>query len=400
MKAIDYNYIAIMINSFSGVPVRIYKDNKLTFYYSSVNLIKDPIALYQSDILNISEHIGYFFTVHFSYYGIINFNEYKIVIGPTRQVSDSIPELSELACQLDISKNDTEAFIIAMQEINHISLEHLMQLLCFLNYILNDEKYSLHDIFIKNSLQEHFAESINRNEADKLFFNDFSENDIIIHNTYELEQNLMNMIKKGDYISLSELLENSPLLNAGVIADNQLRQLKNIFIITATIASRSAIQGGITPDDAFKLSDNYILKCELLNDYCQINNLLYFMLIDFAKRVNQLLEGAPASKLVSDVSNYINHHMSETITVEAIAKEFFLSRSYLSKLFKAESNMSLSDFILTKKTDEAKYLLRYTNKSLTDISLSLGFSSPGHFSRVFKKYASITPHKYRKKYIN
>lgn len=54
MKAIDYNYIAIMINSFSGVPVRIYKDNKLTFYYSSVNLIKDPIALYQSDILNIS----------------------------------------------------------------------------------------------------------------------------------------------------------------------------------------------------------------------------------------------------------------------------------------------------------------------------------------------------------
>lgn len=124
------------------------------------------------------------------------------------------------------------------------------------------------------------------------------------------------------------------------------------------------------------------------------------MLIDFAKRVNQLHEGAPASKLVSDVSNYINRHMSETITVEAIAKEFFLSRSYLSKLFKAESNMSLSDFILTKKTDEAKYLLRYTNKSLTDISLNLGFSSPGHFSRVFKKYASITPHKYRKKYIN
>ena len=361
MKAIDYNYIAIMINSFSGVPVRIYKDNKLTFYYSSVNLIKDPIALYQSDILNISEHIGYFFTVHFSYYGIINFNEYKIVIGPTRQVSDSIPELSELACQLNISKNDTEAFIIAMQEINHISLEHLMQLLCFLNYILNDEKYSLHDIFIKN---------------------------------------LMSMIKKGDYISLSELLENSPLLDTGVIADNQLRQLKNIFIITATIASHSAIQGGMTPDDAFKLSDNYILKCELLNDYCQINNLLHFMLIDFAKRVNQLHEGAPASKLVSDVSNYINRHMSETITVEAIAKEFFLSRSYLSKLFKAESNMSLSDFILTKKTDEAKYLLRYTNKSLTDISLNLGFSSPGHFSRVFKKYASITPHKYRKKYIN
>lgn len=79
MKSIDYNYIAIMINNFSGVPIRIYKDNKLAFYHSSVNLIKDPISIYQSDIFKLSDHIGYFFTAHFSYYGIVNSNEYKIV---------------------------------------------------------------------------------------------------------------------------------------------------------------------------------------------------------------------------------------------------------------------------------------------------------------------------------
>ena len=44
MKAIDYNYIAIMINSFSGVPVRIYKDNKLTFYlFPQLILLKIPL---------------------------------------------------------------------------------------------------------------------------------------------------------------------------------------------------------------------------------------------------------------------------------------------------------------------------------------------------------------------
>lgn len=400
MKSIDYNYIAIMINSFSGVPIRIYKDNKLAFYYSSVNLIKDPISIYQSDIFKLSDHIGYFFTAHFSYYGIVNSNEYKIVIGPTRQVADSTSELLELACQLDISKDDIESFIIAMQGINHISLEHLMQLLCFLNYILNNEKYSLQDILINNSLQEHFKESMNYHEAYKIFFNDFSEQDITIHNTYNMEQTLMNMIQKGDYISLSELLENSSALNIGIMADNQLRQLKNIFIVIATLASRSAIKGGMLPDYAFKLSDNYILKCELLNDYHKINNLRHFMIMDFAKRVNQLHKGAPASKLISDVSNYINRHMSEPITVEAMAKEFFMSRSYLSKRFKAESNITLTDFILNKKTEEAKHLLLYTNKSLTAISLCLGFSSPEHFSRVFRKYAAISPNEYRKKHIN
>lgn len=90
--------------------------------------------------------------------------------------------------------------------------------------------------------------------------------------------------------------------------------------------------------------------------------------------------------------------MSEVISVEAMAKDFYMSRSYLSRCFKTESNTTLTDFILRKKTEEAKRLLRYTNKSLTAISLYLGFSSPGHFSRVFRKYASLSPHEYRLKY--
>lgn len=78
-----------------------------------------------------------------------------------------------------------------------------------------------------------------------------------------------------------------------------------------------------------------------------------------------------------------------------------MSRSYLSKRFKAESNVTLTDFILTKKTDEAKHLLRYTKQSLTAISLHLDFSSPGHFSAyVFRKYASVSPKEYREKYTN
>lgn len=156
----------------------------------------------------------------------------------------------------------------------------------------------------------------------------------------------------------------------------------------------------MNPDDAFTLIDNYILMCELLDDCNRINNLGRLMVIDFAKRVNQLYKGTQASHLILDVSNYINRHMSEAITVEAMSKDFFMSRSYLSKRFKAESTVTLTDFILTKKTDEAKHLLRYTKQSLTAISLHLGFSSPGHFSRVFRKYASVSPKEYREKYTN
>lgn len=400
MKYVDYSYIATMIGDFSRVPVHIYKNNELIFYYSITHFIKDPISIHQSDILKISDHIGYLLTDNFSCYGIVNSDEYKFVIGPTKQVSSTASNLLELAIQLDIPKEHIDEFIIAMQEIKHIPFENLMQIMCFLNYILNNEKCSLEDIFIDGSLQEHFAKKTSRHGTDHSLSDKLSEQDIIFHSTYDLEENFMNMIRKGDYISISNLLENSPIFKKDVMESNHLRFFKNSFVAIATLASRAAIQGGMNPDDAFTLIDNYILMCELLDDCNRINNLGRLMVIDFAKRVNQLYKGTQASHLILDVSNYINRHMSEAITVEAMSKDFFMSRSYLSKRFKAESNVTLTDFILTKKIDEAKHLLRYTKQSLTAISLHLGFSSPGHFSRVFRKYASISPKEYREKNTN
>ena len=400
MKFVDYNYIATMIGDFSRVPVHIYKNNELIFYYSITHFIKDPISIHQSDILKISDLIGYLLTDNFSCYGIVNSDEYKFVIGPTKQVSSTASNLLELAIQLDIPKEHIDEFIIAMQEIKHIPFENLMQIMCFLNYILNNEKCSLEDIFIDDSLQKHFAKKTSRHGTGHSLSDKLSEQDIIFHSTYDLEENFMNMIRKGDYISISNLLENSQIFKKDVMESNHLRFFKNSFVAVATLASRAAIQGGMNPDDAFTLIDNYILMCELLDDCNRINNLGRLMVIDFAKRVNQLYKGTQASHLILDVSNYINRHMSEAITVEAMSKDFFMSRSYLSKRFKAESTVTLTDFILTKKTDEAKHLLRYTKQSLTAISLHLGFSSPGHFSRVFRKYASVSPKEYREKYTN
>ena len=51
--------------------------------------------------------------------------------------------------------------------------------------------------------------------------------------------------------------------------------------------------------------------------------------------------------------------------------------------------------ILKEKTEEAKRLLRYSDKPVTAIGSYLGFSSPSHFSRVFRSYVRMTPSEYR-----
>lgn len=122
------------------------------------------------------------------------------------------------------------------------------------------------------------------------------------------------------------------------------------------------------------------------------------MIFDYTERVEKLRLVKTPSKFITDITNYIHHHLSEPISTEEMAKALFMNRSWMAVKFKQETNMTLTDFILKEKTEEAKRLLRYTDKPITSISAYLGFSSQSHFSRVFKKYANCLPNEYRKRH--
>lgn len=396
MKNIDLQYLCTVIGNLAGVPIRYYQGEDLVFYHSLVRLPKDPMEVYRQDIWNIKTNVGYFVTGHFNYYGIVNSGDVKLIIGPTRQTENTTQELRELAFRADVPVEETDDFVNAMKSIIRMPLESIMQMLCTMNYVLNGEKLSLHDIAIFDSQQDELRSLIAQQAP--VSYSPETGHTPNVHNTFELEQTIMNIVRKGDTAALREWLKAAPAVNGGILATEQLRQLKNTFIVTATLASRAAIRGGMDIDDAFSLSDSFIQKCELMNAPDQIINLQYHMVLEFTQRVERIRMGKRPSKLTIDVANYIQHHLSEPITVEDIAKELYLSRPYLSRKFIEETGMSLTDFILKEKTEEAKRLLRYTDKSLTAISNYLGFSSQSHFSRVFKKYASCTPGEYRDKY--
>lgn len=398
MKNLDIQYLCTIIGNLSGVPIRLYNGKERVFYHSLVNLPKDPLELYREDIWKITDCVGYYATDIFNYYGIINFGTYRIILGPTRQLGNTDQELRELAFQLDVAPEDTEDFLIGMKSIIRMPLESIMQILCTINYVLNGQKLSLQDITVFDDQQNFLSKDTVRKQVAQ----QYSEENIPVqdvHNTFELEQTVMSMVRKGDTAALREWIKAAPAVRGGILAPEQLRQQKNTFIVSVTLASRAAIRGGMDVEDSFSLSDAYIQKCELLNQPDQIMNLQYHMILEFTQRVERIRIGKQPSKLVTDVANYIQHHLSEPITAEDIAKELYLSRPYLSRKFIAETGESLTDFILKEKINEAKRLLRYSDKSLTAIGNFLGFSSQGHFSRVFKRYTCLTPGEYRAKYM-
>lgn len=72
-----------------------------------------------------------------------------------------------------------------------------------------------------------------------------------------------------------------------------------------------------------------------------------------------------------------------------------MSTSYLSRLFKKETGISVSDYIRRQKIDMAKNLLKYSEYSMIEIANRLSFSSQSHFIQQFREIVGMTPKKYR-----
>ena len=399
MKTEDVKYLCTTIGNLAGIPIRIYKDDKQIFYHSVVNLPEDPIIPYKNNILKIPDHIGYFITPKFHYYGIVNSGLYKIVLGPSRQWKANKTDLTELAFECDVPQDETENFITAMESLVAMPLNSVLQTLCSMNFVLNGEKLSLADITIYDEEQFRLSEEITAKQTETHYNeeNDLS-NDTAVHNTLALEQTIMNFVRHGDTIALKEWLKNAPAVCPGILSSDTLRQLKNTFIVTATLVSRAAIRGGMDVNDALSLSDAYIQKCELLSSFESIENLQYHMVFDYTERVEKLRLGKTPTKLLTDVANYVQKHLTEPVDIDALSKAMFISRTHLAVKFKKETGMTLTEFVLKEKVEEGKRLLRYTDKPISAIAAYLGFSSQSHFANVFKKYANSSPNEYRLKH--
>ena len=389
---IDIAYYVRMLSSFSGIPARIFQDGRLISSFSFVPFPKDPLDLFRRSVLEIRDPAGYFITPHFHIYGIVNHEDLAVVFGPTAQIPPADRTIKEIAFELGVPKDEIAGFTDAMKSINRMPLESVLTMLCTVDHVLNGEKRELKDVMIRGEEQKTLKKQTEHRRTQKLYETEPLQEP---HNTLQLEERIMDIVRRGDGVSLRKWISAAPPVHAGLIAADQLRQLKNTFIVTATLASRAAIRGGMEPEDALTLSDVYIRRAELQSTQSGIMDLQFHMILEFTEQVEKIRLGREPSRLVVEAARYVQRHLSEPIRTEEMAQELYLSRTHLSAKFKQETGMTLTDFILNEKTEEARRLLRYSDKPAAAIGEYLGFSSHSHFSRVFKKYAGMTPKQYR-----
>ena len=156
--------------------------------------------------------------------------------------------------------------------------------------------------------------------------------------------------------------------------------------------------GGLEPEQAYRLSDFYILKMDSCTSIREVADLHHIMAKDFTGKMLLQKKSSVLSKPVIECINYIYSHIKERITIQDLAEHTELSCNYLSRIFKQNLGVSISDYIREQKIEKATHLLRYSDQSIVDIAAYLSFSSQSHFIQIFEGYTGLTPKKYRDKY--
>lgn len=98
-----------------------------------------------------------------------------------------------------------------------------------------------------------------------------------------------------------------------------------------------------------------------------------------------------------NIADYIQSHFINKITLQSIADNLNLSRSYVAKVFKMMTGYTIMEYVMECRLTQAKYLLEMEPlKPLKDVAYESGFESPTHFSRYFREKVGVTAKEYRK----
>ena len=209
----------------------------------------------------------------------------------------------------------------------------------------------------------------------------------------ESEAELQKYIAQGNKPRSQELLNR--LLGAIYFqSGGDFKVIKARAIELIVLLSRASIQGGAQIDEIFWLNSEYIRQIETIERIDDLNVWLTEIMHRFVSYVFDF-ESVKHSDVIFKAVEYIKGHLSEKISLNDVADHVFLSKSYLSRVFKQEMNCSLTSYISKLRVEMAKELLMDNSINIVDIAYMVGFEDQSYFTKVFKRFCGCSPGKFR-----
>ncbi|MDN2453973.1 helix-turn-helix transcriptional regulator [Lactobacillus sp. UCMA15818] len=151
------------------------------------------------------------------------------------------------------------------------------------------------------------------------------------------------------------------------------------------------------PESAYALSDRCVQRVERLQKIDSIVELMQEIGELFVKRI-RAAQNFSDSTLIFLIQDYIFKHLNEHLELDKLASKLGYSKGYLCRVFKNSTNQTIIDYTNEQKIREIQSELVFSNKTITEIAVSLGFNDQSYLTKLFIKKVKTTPTAFRRKY--
>ncbi len=312
---------------------------------------------------------------------------YAYVMGPVFYEKITDNGIEQALTRLHLSAPVKQAFLDLMYQLPIIQIDRFMELGLMMHYCITGQQLAFSDyrytstekVIHRETAVEGFPKGVNP-----------------LSHSWIMEQRLLQLMEQGDmeYKTLASRMVDlfNPTFLSGT---NSIRSAKNTTIIHVALCTRAAIRGGLSPEIAYTLSDQYINSiegCTTLLDIMDVNSA---MVDDFLQRVHQCRSRSDVSPQIMKCCDYIQLHLNEKLHMQTLAQYVNYSETHLAKKFKSEMGIPIKQYILKCRLDQAKRLIVYSNMSIQDICEQIGIASPSYFAELFRQETGMTPMEYR-----
>jgi two-component system response regulator YesN len=210
---------------------------------------------------------------------------------------------------------------------------------------------------------------------------------------YEREKEIVSKIRLGDQMGAKENLHQLLAILLTQYLEN-FELLKISILELLIILSRAAIQAGAKIEEMLGMRYGFVTELARIRDQ---ETLCLWVVKVLERLMDGIYETRHAKNYnrLSKALDFIETHYGDSLTVEQIAKEVYLSPSRLSHIIKSELGITFGDYISKVRIEKSKVLLKDRELPISQIALEVGYPDQSYFTKVFKKIEKCTPMKFR-----
>ena len=306
------------------------------------------------------------------------------VLGPFFMDSVSPRGMEEKVRQMGMSAAICQDVIGFFRSLPVISLSRALEYAAMLHYCITGERIGVSDMNYWDA-ETASGDSFSAKEAPD------------IHGTYEAEQEMLRIVREGDWQSLKGHMDKmSTIGHLGKLSNGDaMRQMQNAVEACITLFSRAAIEGGLAPEVSYTITDRYFQRVEACQSIAELTDVSMTMQEDFVQRVHRCRTEEGISQPVRACLDYIDLHLEDELSLRTLARLSGYSDYYVSKRFKKEVGMTPKEYIRKKRLERAKFLLRSTQADVREIGERLRFCSHSYFADAFRREVGMSPTQWR-----